>query len=149
MQRCGVHYLTSLPPPLQTGGDYISVALKALTKEWRYSDVYGSNERRDGETGDRAEESGVPQRNAMSSKPLSRHSIIEGFTNLKKDLSILSPLRHEHVIKLFGVMLQPLGLVLDLAPRGSLKKMLDGYAEANVRLCCNTAQAVITQVGID
>ncbi len=67
---------------------------------------------------------------------------------MKKDLSILSPLRHEHVIKLFGVMLQPLGLVLDLAPRGSLK-MLDGYAEANVRLRCNTAQALITQVGID
>ncbi len=44
------------PPPIQAGaGDYISVALKALTKEWRYSDVYGSNERRDeeGETGDR------------------------------------------------------------------------------------------------
>ncbi len=70
--------------------------------------------REEGETGDRAEESGIPQLNAMSSKPLSRHSVIEC---LKKELSILSPLRHEHLIKLFGVMLQPLGLVLELAPR--------------------------------
>ncbi len=48
---------------------------------------------------------------------------------MKKELSILSSLRHEHVIKLFGVMFRPLGLVLELSPRGSLKKMLDGYAE--------------------
>ena len=30
-------------------------------------------------------------------------------SNLKKELSILSPLKHTHVIQLYGVMLHPLG----------------------------------------
>lgn len=127
------------------------MALKALTKEWRYSDAYGpgQNDRRSGtEEVGIAEEgnSGLERGAAMSSRPLSRHSILEGFNNLKKELSILSPLRHEHVIRLFGVMLRPLGLVLELAPKGSLKSILNSYAEANARLRCNVAQPVITQV---
>ena len=43
------------------------------------------------------------------SKPLTRKSILDGCSNLKKELSILSPLKHTHVIQLYGVMLRPLG----------------------------------------
>ena len=80
-------------------------------------------------------------------KPPSRHSIIEGFTNLKKELSILSPLKHTHVIRLFGIMLRPLGLVLELAPRGSLKDILQTYAEAMRKPNGSVIQAVVVQVG--
>ena len=41
--------------------------------------------------------------------PIQRSAIISGFNNLKKELSILSPLRHPHVIQLFGVSARPLG----------------------------------------
>ena len=113
------------------------MALKALTKEWRFSELA------DGED----ELCNLQDQSLLASKPLSRHSILEGFANLKKELSILSPLKHPHVIQLFGVMLRPLGLVLELAHKGSLKSIIQGYAEANLHFQCNVSQAVITQVG--
>lgn len=41
--------------------------------------------------------------------PVQRSAIISGFNNLKKELSILSPLRHRHIIQLLGVSIKPLG----------------------------------------
>lgn len=79
-------------------------------------------------------------------RPPSRHSIVTGFTNVKKELSILFPLSHPHVVKLFGVMLRPLGLVLELAPKGSLKKILTRYQEVYARLQARAMQRVLIQV---
>ena len=99
-------FLPPPPPPpshTHTQGEtvYQDVALKALTKEWKYANHYSS-----------AEDEALPP-----SKPLSRHSIIEGFSNLKKELSILSPLKHPHIITLHGVMLRPLGELWQLGQR--------------------------------
>ncbi len=104
----------------------LEVAVKALTKEWRTP-----------ETDDpECRETPAP----------TRHSIVEGFSNLKKELSILSPLRHPHIIGLFGVMLRPLGLVLELAPQGSLKDKLKTYIEAETHVHVAVLQPLIIQV---
>ena len=78
-----------------TKGDisYQEVALKALTKEWKYADCYSIQ----------PPDQDLP---LPPSKPLSRKSILDGFSNLKKELSILSPLKHTHVIQLYRVMLR-------------------------------------------
>lgn len=70
-----------------------------------------------------------------------------GFTNLKKELSILYPLKNDHVIRVHGVVLCPLGLVLEHAPGGSLKGLLEQYHDMQYYLPGNVAQAVILQVG--
>lgn len=101
--------------------------MKALTKEWRTP-----------ETDDPAE--------AREAHAPTRHSIVEGFSNLKKELSILSPLRHCHVIGLYGVMLRPLGLVLELAPQGSMKDKLKTYLEAEAHVHVAVLQPLIIQV---
>ena len=118
---------------LQASSDSQLVALKALTKEWK-SDARDS---------DHAHSEAPPP-----SKPRAptRRSIVEGFGNLKKELSILSPLKHAHVISLLGVLLRPLGLVLELAPLGSLKCILSSYADVGLRLPLNVSQAVVFQV---
>ena len=108
------------------------MALKALTKDLR--EELDDDEVAGGEGGVRSQSH--PQ----------RHQIITGFNNLKKELSILSPLRHEHIVELIGVTLTPLGLVLELAPRGSLRSILKQFAEVQSRLQPAAIQAVIIQV---
>ena len=88
---------------------------------------------------------GREERSRSQSHP-QRHQIITGFNNLKKELSILSPLRHENIVELIGVTLTPLGLVLELAPRGSLRSILKEFAFASQRLQPAAIQAVIIQV---
>lgn len=118
----------------------LQVALKAMTKEWRPQDQ---------QEGEGEEEEGVEdERNVRSllARPPSRHSIITGFANVKKELSILFPLMHPHVVKLFGVMLRPMGLVLELAPMGSLKKILSHYQDVHARTHARAMQRTLMQV---
>ena len=114
-------------PPLQSdfSGPY---ALKALTKEWKASAPFST------------------PCEATPPRPPSRYSILTGFNNLKKELAVLSPLKNAHVIRLHGVVLRPLGLILEHAPQGSLKKTLEQYHDVQQHLHDNVAQAVIIQV---
>lgn len=43
--------------------------------------------------------------------PIQRSAIISGFSNLKKELSILSPLRHPNIIEFYGISEKPLGMI--------------------------------------
>ena len=117
----------------------VDVAFKALTKEWRYQDQdpdYSVEEP------DKPDTHSVLSRNAG----ITRRSIIDGFSNLKKELSILSPLKHPHIIQLHGVMMRPLGLILELSPQGSLKTILHNYAEVHTHLHISVIKQVVIQV---
>jgi hypothetical protein len=108
-------------------------ALKALTKEWTRQTTISTTDP-------------APEQEATPPKPPSRYSIIQGFNNLKKELALLAPLRNPHVIQLHGVVLRPLGLILEHAPGGSLKKTLEQFHELQQHLRGNVVQAVIIQV---
>ena len=81
-------------------------------------------------------------------RPMDRAAIISGFNNLKKELSILSPLRHSNVVELFGVSVKPLGLVLELAPKGDLKSVLKEYKESQNHIQPAAIQSAVIQVSI-
>ena len=117
-----------------------------MTKEWRSQNQEGSGGRGRGEGGIVGEEEGEQDVRSLLARPPSRHSIVNGFTNVKKELSILFPLSHPHVVKLYGVMLRPMGLVLELAPMGSLKKILNRYHEVHAKLQARATQRVLIQV---
>ena len=107
------------------------MAIKALTKEWRAQEGPGvESEGREMQT---------------CARP-TRHSIIEGFYKVKEELSILSPLKHPHIIKLLGVMLCPLALVLEFAPQGSINDKLNTYSESQSRIHVAVLQPLIIQV---
>ena len=115
------------------------MAFKALTKEWRLQEAdpdYSLEDPIDSDT------RSLFSRNAG----ITRRSIIDGFGSVKKELSILSPLKHPHIIQLHGVMMRPLGLILELAPLGSLKNMLHEYAEAHAHLHISVTKQVVIQV---
>ena len=123
------------------GEEGIDVAVKALTKEWRLQDTdpdYSLEDPAEPDT-----------RSVFSRKAgITRHSIIDGFCGVKKELSILSPLKHPHIIQLHGVMMRPLGLILELAPLGSLKDILRDYAEARAHLHISVTKQVVIQVHV-
>ena len=115
------------------------MAFKALTKEWRLQDIdlyYPLKDPAEPDT-----------RSVFSYKAgITRRSIIDGFGGVKKELSILSPLKHPHIIQLHGVLMRPLGLILELAPLGSLKDILCDYAEAHAHLHISVTKQVVIQV---
>ena len=123
----------------EKGEEEIDVAFKALTKEWRLQDTdpdYPLEYPAEPDT------RSVFSRNAG----ITRRSIIDGFGGVKKELSILSPLKHPHIIQLHGVMMRTLGLILELAPLGSLKDILCDYAEAHAHLHISVTEQVVIQV---
>jgi len=97
----------------------------------------------EGEGADRGHQPGV----RVQVKAPGRRSIVTGFENVKKELAILSPLAHTHVVRLFGVILRPIGMVLELAPKGSLKKLLNHYKDVHARFHVRAMQRVFLQVG--
>lgn len=115
------------------------MAFKALTKEWRFQDADRDRSVEDPVDPDTRS---VVSRNA----DVTRRSIIDGFGGVKKELSILSPLKHPHIIQLHGVMMRPLGLILELAPLGSIKDMLRDYSEAHAHLHISVTKQVVIQV---
>ena len=123
----------------EKGEEEIDVAFKALTKEWRLQDTDPDYPLEDPAEPDTRS---VFSRNAG----ITRRSIIDGFGGVKKELSILSPLKHPHIIQLHGVMMRPLGLILELAPLGSIRDILQDYAEAHAHLHISVTKQVVIQV---
>ena len=112
------------------------------TFHWRNEEAEPHGGRREG-----LEEEGEGQgSHSLPARLPSRHSIISGFTNVKKELLILSQLRHTHVVHLYGVMLRPMGLILEYAPRRSLDKILTHYHEVHSRPHIRAMQRVLLQV---
>ena len=117
-----------------------------MTKEWRNERAEQRGVELNGLEEEEEEEADA--RSLLAARPPTRHSIVTGFTNVKKELSILSPLSHAHVVRLYGVMLRPMGLILEYAPRGSLKKILTHYQEVHSRLHARAMQRVLLQVHV-
>ena len=71
----------------------------------------------------------------------------EAYLNARKELSILLALHDDHIVPLLGIALQPLCLVLSLAPQGALSTCLREYRRTGARLPITVIQKVIIQVG--
>ncbi len=124
-----------------------------MTKEWQArKEGEGNGEGLEGDqrgfedTAADREEGGLrPQQREQAKEP-GRRSIVNGFENVKKELAILSPLSHSHVVKLYGVILRPIGMVLELAPKRSLKKILTQYKDVHAKFHIRAMQRVFLQV---
>ena len=70
----------------------------------------------------------------------------EAYLNARKELSILLTLQHPHIVPLLGISLQPLCLVLSLAPQGALYDKLTEFRRAGDTLPLGAIQQIIMQV---
>ncbi|XP_047039612.1 leucine-rich repeat serine/threonine-protein kinase 1-like [Helicoverpa zea] len=68
------------------------------------------------------------------------------YCGLRQELSILSQLKHQHVVPLLAVCAAPLALLLALAPAGALDSVLRSYRECGARLRVTVARALALQV---
>ena len=58
----------------------------------------------------------------------------------------MASLRHPNILKLVGIALQPIRLLLEFAPLGSLKNVVSRYQDNDSRINRYALQKVIVQV---
>ena len=73
-------------------------------------------------------------------------NICDSYLNARKEIGILLSLQHDHIVPLLAVCLDPLSLVLHLAPQGSLSDRLKEYSRAGDRLMICVIRDIIVQV---
>ena len=68
---------------------------------------------------------------------------------MRKELSILVALKHEHIVPLVGISTHPMCLILSLAPLGALSSRLAEFKRKGVRLPVDVVTEVVLQVGLE
>ncbi len=64
----------------------------------------------------------------------------------RQELNILIHLKHPHIVPLVGICVNPLSIVLELAPMGALDQQLKHYRRSGDKLPSKVVQLVILQV---
>ncbi|CAH1799323.1 unnamed protein product [Owenia fusiformis] len=70
----------------------------------------------------------------------------EAYVTARRELSILQSVSHPHIVAVFGLSLQPLSLIISLAPQGSLDTLLLRIAQLGNQLSSAVIQDVASQV---
>jgi len=70
----------------------------------------------------------------------------DAYLTARQEVSILQEITHAHIVSLLGLSTQPLGLVLELAPHGSLGDILVKMKSYGQDLSVYTIKQIIIQV---
>ena len=73
-------------------------------------------------------------------------SACNAYLMARQEVSILEQLSHDHIVPFLGLALQPLALVLGLAPNGALDSVLKKLNAAGTHLPLFVVRQVIMQV---
>ncbi|XP_055353693.1 leucine-rich repeat serine/threonine-protein kinase 1-like isoform X2 [Paramacrobiotus metropolitanus] len=73
-------------------------------------------------------------------------SYCKAYWTARQELSILTTLSHHHIVGLVGLCLQPLGIVLQLAPKGSLLDHVKSLRQNNEQMPALTVQMICIQI---
>ena len=64
----------------------------------------------------------------------------------RQEIAIISSLRHEHIVTMIGLSIQPLAIILELAPLGNFKDILGEYKKHMCKLSPLIVQRVCIQI---
>ena len=70
----------------------------------------------------------------------------KAYCTARQELAILLTLRHANIVPLVGLCTEPLALVLELAPLGSLDSNLKNYRRSGAKLNLTSIQQIVIQV---
>ena len=70
----------------------------------------------------------------------------KAYTTARQELNILIHLKHSHIVPLVGISVNPLAIVLDLAPQGALDQRLKHYQRSGDKLTAKAIQQVVLQI---
>jgi serine/threonine protein kinase/GTPase SAR1 family protein len=107
------------------------------------------NENRNGNELSAFIDSNKKSRESMSQYWNHRKSIrlaAKAYTIARQEISIISCLKHENIVTMIGLSVQPLAIILELAPMGNLKDILNEYKSNMCKLSAPVIQRVCMQV---
>ena len=73
----------------------------------------------------------------------------ETYRKASLEARVMIQLHHPHILGLIGVTLQPLKLLVELAPLGDMKSCIQKFKKASIRLSRRTMKATLSQVRMD
>ena len=70
----------------------------------------------------------------------------KAYCSARQELSVLIHLKHTNIVPLLGICVNPLAIVLELAPLGALDTQLKHYRRSGDKLNGKTCQLVVLQI---
>lgn len=70
----------------------------------------------------------------------------KAYTVARQEIAILGNLSHENIVSMLGLSVKPLAIILELAPLGNLKDILEEYKKSACKLNAFVVQQVCVQV---
>lgn len=69
----------------------------------------------------------------------------KAYTVARQEVAILGELKHENIVGMLGLSVKPLAIILELAPLGNLKEILEQYKKS----ICKVSPFIIQQVSLN
>jgi serine/threonine protein kinase len=70
----------------------------------------------------------------------------KAYTIARQEIAIISGLKHSNIVAMIGLSIKPLAIILELAPLGNLKDLLNEYKKSVCKLSASVIQQVCVQV---
>ena len=70
----------------------------------------------------------------------------KSYCSARQELSVLIHLKHTNIVPLIGICVNPLAIVLELAPLGALDTQLKHYRRSGDKISAKTCQLVVLQI---
>ena len=68
------------------------------------------------------------------------------YSNIRMELNKLSSINHPHIIEFLGLCVISFSFLLEWAPKGSLREIIQAYKLAEFAVCPDTVTSTILQV---
>ena len=81
-------------------------------------------------------------------KTLAVEDLCQLYAEVRSEFNKLMSVNHRHIVECIGFCVPSLSFVLELAPRGSLRNIMNEHKRSGYYMCPNSLIAVVTQVKI-
>ena len=79
-------------------------------------------------------------------KDLSSGDLCQAYADVRLEFNKLISIDHPHIVKCIGFCVTSLRFVLELAPRGSLKSIIERHRNSGFYMCPNSLVGIVKQV---
>ena len=81
-------------------------------------------------------------------KTLALEDLCQVYADVRSEFNKLMTANHRHIVDCIGFCVASLSFVLELAPLGSLKNIMERHRKSGFYVCPNSLIDIVTQVGI-
>lgn len=85
-------------------------------------------------------------RGMAEAKTITLEDLAQTYADVRAEFNKLVSIRHPHIVKCIGFSVVSMSFVLELAPLGSLKSIMNNYKSSGYYLCPNALIDTVKQV---